>query len=83
MGRKDLAVQSANNEVEVARPEVKVAESELDRAKAVLNKATFDRNSATRGREITATFNSSGRCQRARPAPCRRSADAPSPLTPG
>lgn len=45
VARRDLAVQSANHEVEVVKQDVKVGQTQLDRTKALLTKANFDRNS--------------------------------------
>jgi multidrug efflux pump subunit AcrA (membrane-fusion protein) len=45
VSRRDLALKSAEHEVEVAKHEANVAKTQIDQTQAILNKANFDRNS--------------------------------------
>ena len=45
VARRDGALQSSQNEVNVAKQELNVANAQLDQSKALLSQANFDRNS--------------------------------------
>jgi len=47
VARRDLAVKSTEQEVDVAKHEVGLANTQIEQTKAILNKANFDRNSQT------------------------------------